>query len=83
MMPGDGKSLQIPYAGGGTRTRMGLALRCLRPLRLPFRHSGVPARRPRTATTLARRRQRQTVQDVPLGDGHLVVAQSLHGRPAR
>jgi hypothetical protein len=28
------------YAGGGTRTRMGIALRCLRPLRLPFRHSG-------------------------------------------
>ena len=27
-------------AGGGTRTRTGIALRCLRPLRLPFRHSG-------------------------------------------
>ena len=27
-------------AGGGTRTRTGTTLRCLRPLRLPFRHSG-------------------------------------------
>ena len=36
-----GKALHNgPNAGGGTRTRTGIALRCLRPLRLPFRHSG-------------------------------------------